>query len=141
MARIKRKGAYEYNLGWHQNASALVIPKVAEKVLIDGAPIRQTIEQWPDLHDFMLRTKVPRSSHLLWGDERVQNITRYLVTHGGRPLTKVMPPLKGKSEWRRIAVESGWSVQVCNNIKDAVDAAINFDYYVSETEKMCLSLS
>ena len=28
---VKRKGAYEYKLAWHQNASALVIPKVAER--------------------------------------------------------------------------------------------------------------
>lgn len=137
---VKRKGAYEYNLGWHQNASALVVPKVAEKVLVEGAPIRQTIEAWPDLMDFMLRTKVPRSSHLLWGDEKVQNVTRYLVTKDGKPLTKVMPPLKGKEEWRRIGIESGWNVTVCNRIEDAQGARINFDYYIQECEKLVLGL-
>lgn len=137
--KIKRKGCYEHDLGWHQNASALVIPKVAEKVLLDGAPIRQTVEQWPDLMDFMLRTKVPRSSHLLWGDERVQNTTRYYIAKDGRPLTKMMPPLKGKTEWRRIGVESGWNVQVCNDIRDAT-LPVDFDYYVREVEKIVLCL-
>ena len=32
----KRKGAYEWKVGWHQNAGGLVIPKVAEKVLVEG---------------------------------------------------------------------------------------------------------
>ena len=41
----KRKGAYEWKVGWHQNAGGLVIPKVAEKVLVEGAPIRQTVMQ------------------------------------------------------------------------------------------------
>ena len=53
----KRKGRYEYDLEWHQNHSALVVPKVAEKVLVEGAPIRETLEQWPDIMDFMIRVR------------------------------------------------------------------------------------
>ena len=136
----KRKGAYEWKAQWHQNAGGLVIPKVAEKVLVEGAPIRQTVEQWSDKMDFMLRTKVPRSSYLLWGDDRVQNTTRYYISKSGKPLTKVMPPLKNKTEWRRIGVESGWNVQVCNNIADAT-LPIDYDYYINEVEKLCLSLA
>lgn len=138
---VKRKGAYEYKVGWHQNAGGLVIPKVAEKVLTQGAPIRQTIEQWSDVMDFMLRTKVPRSSYLTWGDERIQNTSRYYIAKGGKSLFKWMPPLKGKTEWRKIGVESGWGVQVCNDIKDAGKLPIDFDYYVQETEKLCLALA
>jgi hypothetical protein len=141
----KRKGAYEYNMGWHQNAGGLVIAKVAEKVLVEGAPIRQTVEQWPDIMDFMLRTKVPRSSHL--GIERdgvtsqLQNTTRYYIAKGGGRLFKWMPPLAKKpGEWRKIGVESGWGVQVCNDINDAGKSPVDFDYYVQEVEKLCLSL-
>jgi hypothetical protein len=137
---VKRKGAYEWKTGWHQNAGGLVIPKVAEKVLVEGAPIRQTVENWPHLHDFMLRIKVPRSSYLQWGDHQAQNTTRYYVAKGGKPLTKWMPPLKGKTDWRKFAVESGWNVQVCNNIKD-VGLSVDFDYYVQEIEKLCLALA
>ena len=145
MARVKRKGAYEWDVQWHQNAGGLVIAKVAEKVLVEGAPIRETIEQWPDIMDFMLRTKVPRSSHL--GLEvdgvtvRLQNTTRYYIAKGGGRLFKWMPPLAKKpGEWRKIGVESGWGVQVCNDIKDAGKLPVNFDYYVKEVEKLCLSL-
>ena len=142
----KRKGAYEYNMGWHQNHGALVIAKVAEKVLVEGAPIRETVEQWPDIMDFMLRTKVPRSSHL--GLEvdgvttRLQNTTRYYIAKGGGRLFKWMPPLAKKpGEWRKIGVESGWGVQVCNDIKDAGKLPVDFDYYVREVEKLCLGLA
>jgi hypothetical protein len=142
----KRKGAYEYNMGWHQNAGGLVIAKVAEKVLVEGAPIRETVEQWPDIMDFMLRTKVPRSSHL--GLEvdgvttRLQNTTRYYIAKDGGRLFKWMPPLAKKpGEWRKIGVESGWGVQVCNDIKDAGKLPVDFDYYVREVEKLCLGLA
>jgi hypothetical protein len=144
---VKRKGAYEYKMAWHQNHSALVVPKVAEKVLVEGAPIRQTVEEWPDLMDFMLRAKVPRSSKLLWGEEQIQNTTRYLVAVEGAPLTKVMPPLKAKPDvWRRIGIESGWNVTVCNRIdRENYDhhhlrEMVNHDYYVSEVEKLVMGL-
>jgi len=142
----KRKGAYEYDMEWHQNAGGLVIAKVAEKVLVEGAPIRKTLEQWPDIMDFMLRTKVPRSSHLAieWDNQqpqKIQNITRYYICEGGGRLFKYMPPLKGKTEWRKIGVESGWGVQVCNDISDAGKLPVDFDYYVREVEKLCLGLA
>jgi hypothetical protein len=142
----KRKGAYEYKVGWHQNAGGLVVPKVAEKVLVEGAPIRETVEKWPEIMDFMLRTKVPRSSHLAieWDGQqpqKIQNITRYYIAEGGGRLFKYMPPLKGKTEWRKIGVESGWGVQVCNNINDAGKLPVDFDYYVREVEKLCLGLA
>lgn len=142
----KRKGAYEWKVGWHQNAGGLVIPKVAEKVLVDGAPIRQTVQQWPDIMDFMLRTKVPRSSYLAieWdgqAPQQLQNITRYYIAENGGRLFKYMPPLKGKTEWRKIGVESGWNVQPCNDIKDAGKLPVDFDYYVREIEKLCLGLA
>jgi hypothetical protein len=143
--KVKRKGAYEYDREWHQDHSALVVPKVAEKVLLDGAPIRETLEAWPDKYDFMLRVKVPRSSYLTIVHEgrqvQIQNTTRYLVTKTGGHLFKVMPPLKGKQDWRQIGVESGWCVTPCNDIAQARGAEIDFDFYVREIEKItnCLS--
>jgi DNA polymerase elongation subunit (family B) len=139
--KVKRKGAYEYEMDWHQNAGALVVPKVTEKVLTEGAPIRQTVEQWPEIMDFMLRAKVPRSSYLQWGEQQVQNISRYYVAKGGKTLTKWMPPLaKDPTKWRAIGIEAGWTVQVCNDIRDAV-LPIDFDYYVKEVEALCLGLA
>ena len=143
--KLKRKGAYEYDLEWHQNHSALVVPKAAEKVLVEGAPIRETIENWPDKYDFMLRAKVPRSSYLVIdygdGEKQIQNTTRYYVAKGGGRLYKWMPPLAKKpDQWRRIGVESGWGVCVCNDIKDAT-APVDFDYYIREVEKITLCLT
>jgi hypothetical protein len=145
MGRIKRKGCFEYDMDWSQNHGGLVIAKVAEKVLVEGAPIRETIENWPDIMDFMLRTKVPRSSHLAIERDgvtvRLQNITRYYIAKGGGHLLKWMPPLAKKpGEWRKIGVESGWGVQPCNDIRDAGKLPVDFDYYVREVEKLCLSL-
>ena len=141
--KVKRKGAYEYDIEMHQNASSLVIQKVAEQVLLHNAPIRETVVNWPDKMDFMLRVKVPRSSKLLGVkggvDYQLANMTRYYVAKDGYALVKQMPPLKGKTESRRIGVCSGWTVCVCNKIEHAV-APVDFEYYINEVEKLVLML-
>lgn len=144
--KIKRKGAYEYKTEWHQNASALVVPKVAEQVLVYNKPIRETVENWPDVMDFMIRVKVPRSSYLAIEHNgqasQLQNTTRYLITKSGGRLFKWMPPLKGKTEWRKIGVESGWNVTPWNNLENPPEQwDIDYDYYIREVEKICLILS
>jgi len=138
--KIKSKGAYLYDLEWHQNQSALIIAKTAEQVLVHGRSISECLTTNTDPMDFMLRVKVPRTSHLLWGEQRVQNTCRYYVSVGGESLTKVMPPLPKKPDhWRRIGVESGWTVCVCNDIRDAV-LPVNYEYYKTEVEKLTLAL-
>lgn len=96
--KVKRKGAYEYNVAWHQNHSALVVRKAVEEFLVRNVPIKEYILNHKDVYDFMLRTNIPKSSRLLieYDDyvEELQNITRYYISDSGGKLTKIMPPLK-----------------------------------------------
>lgn len=139
---VKRKGAYEYDIGWHQNHSALVTQKAACANIIDGTDIRDFIECHEDDWDFLLRTKVPRSSYLEgdWGlglTETFQNTSRYYIANDGPELVKVMPPLpKNPEKWRRMAVNKGWKVHVCNHFTGIDPDLINYDWYVAEAEKL-----
>jgi len=145
MVKVKRKGKYEYDLDWHQNHSALVVPKVAEKVLVEGYSIRETIEKWDNIYDFFMRIKVTRGSRLVaevegCDDIELERTQRYYVAKGGIQMVKIMPPLAKKPDvFRRIAVESGWKVCPCNDINHAT-LPIDFNYYIQETEKLCLSV-
>lgn len=144
--KLKRKGAYEYridkpgskgNLGWHQNHSALIIPMAAEAALVHGIPVRQFILQHVNIFDFMLRTKVPRSSRLMLGDRQVQNICRYYISKTGGALIKIMPPLaKSPDKERQIGINVGWLATECNDIQQADGRTINYDYYIQEAEKL-----
>ena len=138
---VKRKGTYEHDIDWHQNGSSLVVKKVAEQCLLHGASISESVKNWSDEYDFMLRTKVPRSGFLALGEEQIQNVTRYYVAEGGEYLWKWLPPLKGKIGWRKFAINSGWGVQVCNDINDFGKLPINYDFYINEVEKIVLGLS
>ena len=179
---LKRKGAYEYKLGWHQNHSALVVPKAAEAALVHGTDVREFIRGVAhEIHDFFLRTKVPRSSSLEWGGEVISNIARYYISTEGKPLEKVMPPVgpvgeykrankltdayfnsvmaeigqgvwderihtKNKSmyEIRRTGINTGWTVNVCNNLDSLLvppDGGspmwdLNHEWYIKEAEKL-----
>jgi len=148
--KLKRKGAYEHgiekpggknNLGWHQNHSALVIQKAAEAALIRGENIETFIYHHPDVMDFMLRTKVPRSSRLVMVgpdgiDRPLQNITRYFISREGGSLVKIMNPLKGKTVDRRIGINVGWKVTPLNEIRYDIAGEIDYRYYISEARKL-----
>lgn len=144
--KVKRKGAYQYEeLGWHQNQSALVVPMAAEAYMIHGVDLRDFIQKQLNdgcIFDFMLRTKVPRSSRLvLVGEDGVdkeqQRICRYYPCKKGESLVKIMPPLPDGEGDRRISIESQWKVKVCNDMKD-FDGDIDLDYYVEEAEKLVI---
>lgn len=139
--KLKKKGAYEYKLQWHQNHSALIVPKAAEAALVRGEDIRTFIENHGDVMDFMLRTKVPRSSRLVWVDYHgvdhpQQNVSRYYVSVLGGSLFKVMPPLKGKTEDRRIGIHTGWKTTVANRVEEIDPDSIEYDFYCQEARKL-----
>ncbi|EGC6279346.1 hypothetical protein H9U83_004355 [Salmonella enterica] len=154
--KVKRKGAYCHttktdanpngDLGWHQNHSMQVVAKAAEAALVHGKDIRDFITSHDDIHDFMMVTKVPRNSKLMWGDQQVQNITRYYVSTDGAPLTKVMPPLAKalkldpNAPERRIAVCKGWLATECNDMKRFNLTTLNYDFYIKEAEKLVAPL-
>ena len=146
--KVKRKGAYchSVDLGWHQNHSMQVVAKAAEAALVHNKDIRDFITSHEDIHDFMLVTKVPRNSKLLWGDKQVQNITRYYVSTDGAPLTKVMPPLAKSLKLnpdapeRRMSVCKGWLTTECNDMKRFNRATLNYDFYIKEAEKLVAPL-
>ncbi len=143
---IKRKGAFAHDLEWHQNQSALVVPKVAEQVLLNGADARTLITNWPDKMDFLLRTKVPRSALLLTreGDVGVshQRVSRYYIAKGGPSLIKAMQPLKGQTGPRYFDQHVGRGVQMCNDLSDMdTGLPIDHDYYVNEVNKLTKGLT
>ena len=146
---VKRKGAYQYeNLGWHQNQSALVVQKAVEAAMVHGQDLREFIENHAkvDIMDCMLRTKVDRSSKLVLEytkedgttyDIEQQRICRYYPSKKGGKLVKIMKPLEGSEDYRRLGIDTAWNIKTCNNMDD-FDGDIDFDYYVAEAEKLLI---
>lgn len=147
--KIKLKGAYVADeLGWHQNHSAKVIQMAASSEMLDGIPVEEFIRNHKNKYDFLLRTKVPRSSSLVlltqiddegleFEETKLQNICRYYACKEGGKLVKVMPPLEGSTEFRRIGIDTEWNVKTCNNI-EAFRWDVDYDYYITEAKKLVI---
>ena len=122
--KVKLKGAYVSDeLGWHQNHSAKVIQMAAVTEMLEGVPVEEFIRNHKNKYDFLLRTKVPRSSSLVlltplddegleFEETKLQNICRYYACKEGGKLVKVMPPLEGSTDFRRIGIDTDWNVKV-----------------------------
>jgi len=136
--KIKRKGAYEYVTQWHQDPSALIVAKAAECEIVHGIPAADVINNHTDGMDFMMRAKVPRSSRIETTDgQTLQNTLRYTIAKYGPSLVKVMPPLAKKpGVERRISIIAGWSVQVCNHLRDFDWNNLDRLYYVKEAQAL-----
>lgn len=153
---VKHKGAYVFGknkndegsyrndeLDWHKNQSALVVKQAASHELLGKGCAEDYIRKHDDPFDFMLRTKVPRSSRLVLfneetGEEKpLQNICRYYPSKVGGKLVKLMPALPGKEAEgdRRLSIDQKWNVTPCNDM-DEFSWGIDYDYYVEEAKKL-----
>ena len=138
---IKHKGQYVYKgLGWHQNHSALVVPMAVEHEVLGKGSVEDFIMNHKDPYDFLLSTKVPRSSRLVLVSEcgldiDLQNICRYYPSTTKGKLVKIMPPLEEGGDERRLGIMTEWDVKVCNDMKDFT-WEINYNYYISEALKL-----
>lgn len=144
--KIKRKGAYQYeDLGYHQNQGGLVIPMAAEAHMLHGKDIEEFLRDHQNKYDFLLRTKVPRSSRLVLRYEDgtevdQQNICRYYPSAQGGKLIKIMPPLPDKEsqEDRELSIDAAWNVKTCNNIDAFSFNDVDYDYYIEEAMKLVI---
>jgi len=140
---VKHKGAYVFEkLEWHKNQSALVVKMAASHELLGKGKAEDFIRSHDDPYDFMLRTKVPRTSSLVLVQEDgsevdLQNICRYYPSDEGGKLIKIMPALEGKESEgpRRLGIDAKWNVTPCNNMDD-FSWGINYDYYIEEAQKL-----
>lgn len=99
----KRKGAYEYKKAWRQDHSALIVPKAAEVAMLDDCDPEHFIQNHDDPWDFMLFRK--GRMELKRGEQLPKNIRYYISTDGDGLLMRY-PPLKGKTDLRRIGVHA-----------------------------------
>lgn len=138
--KVKRKNAYLIAPEWHQDHSSLVIPKAVSAFVLDGVPVHEFINQHTDPFDFMRHIKVPKNSKLMWGDQQIQNASRYYISLSGHPMVKIMPPLAGRTDPRSIGVDKGWLTRPCNRIEDFEFFSLNRRFYITEAEKLVAGL-
>lgn len=123
----KRKGAYDWEMlsgsiggqkAWNRDFSHLVVPKAAEAALIDDIDPADFIEHHPEPYDFLLRQRVKGGDRLMHGPDDLGKLARYYIAHTGHGLTKIMKPLKGKTEDRRQGIHAEGLAEAVGGRKD-----------------------
>lgn len=75
------------------------------------------------------------------GGEWLQKLTRYYIALDGAPLQmvyKAAPQSKMRRKERIIGQNVGWNVAICDNIDDFNPSNINYEWYISEAEKLVI---
>ena len=118
----------------------MVIAKAVESYFIHGVDYEEFIRLHRDKYDFLLRTKVPRSSNLVLVVDGIdvvqQNICRYYPSKEGGKLVKLMPPLEDEGSIRRLGIDTDYDVKICNDIKNFSWSDVNYTYYINEAKKL-----
>jgi hypothetical protein len=96
--RLKRKGAYLTDRAWHQDPSALVVPKLAEAALVHGADVESAAWCHADPFDFMHRGRAQGGDVHRLGTHDMPRTFRYFLARDGEPLTVRRPPPAGKAQ-------------------------------------------
>lgn len=143
--KVKAKGAYNWmelytgssdGVVWNKNHSNVISQMAACAYLLDGTPIEETITKHRNIYDFFLCTNVSHGSRLYWGNREIQRNTRYVASRSGEELVKVMPPLPKKPDVeRRIAINKGQKVQICNTVTRKWPD-IDYYFYIFEAEQL-----
>jgi hypothetical protein len=124
--KIKRKGQYDYELEWHKDHSALIIPMAVSAHFIKGRNINNFIKLHKNDMDFMFRTKLPKGHILKYGGEQIQNVSRYYISTDGYTLEKVMPPhgIVGKYK-RKNSITDSFYEKISEEVGDNWDERIH----------------
>lgn len=109
--KMKRKGTYwfpeswkdydEAAGAWHKDLSMMIVPRVAEQVMLHGYDPLFLLKNSFDKFDFMIREKIKGQQVGRIGDKVTQKTLRYYVSTKGEPLTVTRPAAGPKGEFKR----------------------------------------
>lgn len=174
--KVKCKGAFEYQFGidggkpgardgWHKNHTTKIVARAAEAFIVQGVPIRETVDACTDPFDFMHTLKIQRTDRVMLGGAledyedtaskpdakgkypkrkrhaggvEQQRTGRYYIVHaGGKPLWKIMKPLaKLPHHERPQAIEKGHAVRMCNDLHDFDWSLLDRAEYADRAKKL-----
>lgn len=138
---IKLKGCFEIDKEFHKDPSMRIVPIALKEYFVNNIPIEDTIKNHQNIYDFCLRLKtnskttpyykyLDKSNKIVL--QKLDRTTRYYISNSGGILIKEF------DKTRQSGVNIGYSVTLFNNYikKDIKDYNINYNFYISEANKI-----
>lgn len=143
--KLKFKGDFEIDKEVNKDPSMKIRAIALKEYFINNKPVKETIENHTNIFDFCKRFKTSKGwkaikystdgTNLI--KEKLQKNIRYYISKNGDKLTK-----ENINDGRSIDVEAKAGITTFNKYikKDIKDYNIDYSYYISETNKIILSI-
>ena len=134
---IEKRGMFRTEPVLGKGLAPAVIPKAVINYFLTKQPVSEFIRQQTDIHDFLMSQRTDKKFKVRHGDRFVQRINRYYASTNGYSLYKV--DKDGKEE--NMLTKSG--VTILNKMDDLpiTERHVNYNYYISEANKIIADLS
>ena len=134
---IEKRGMFRIEPVLGKGLAPTVIPKAVINYFLTKQPVSEFIRQQTDIHDFLMSQRTDKKFKVRHGNRFVQRINRYYASTNGYSLYKV--DKDGKEE--NMLTKSG--VTILNKMDDLpiTERHINYNYYISEANKIIADLS
>ena len=134
---IEKRGMFRTEPVLGKGLAPTVIPKAVINYFLTKQSVSEFIRQQTDIHDFLMSQRTDKKFKVRHGDRFVQRINRYYASTNGYSLYKV--DKDGKEE--NMLTKSG--VTILNKMDDLpiTERHINYNYYISEANKIIADLS
>lgn len=146
---IKLKGCFEVEQDMHKDCSFRIIPLALREYVVNGIPIKQTIESHKKIWEFLGRVKFQKNmvgklsslNNGVFEDVETQKVTRYFISKNGKPFRKVIQDRDAEGniiKERVSALQKNFKITELNIVIDenASSYPINFRFYEKECEKI-----
>lgn len=134
---IEKRGMFRIEPVLGKGLAPTVIPKAVINYFLTKQSVSEFIRQQTDIHDFLMSQRTDKKFKVRHGNRFVQRINRYYASTNGYSLYKV--DKDGKEE--NMLTKSG--VTILNKMDDLpiTERHINYNYYISEANKIIADLS
>lgn len=137
---VEEKGMFITTTKLGKGLSPVVIPKAVINYFLTKEPVSSYIKRQTDIKDFLMAQRVDKKFKVEYNNKYIQRINRYYASTNGCYLYKVKDEGDSK-QYFNMLTKSG--VTMLNTFDDIPieDRHINYNYYISEANKIIEELS
>ena len=137
---VEEKGMFITTTKLGKGLSPVVIPKAIINYFLTKEPVSSYIKRQTDIKDFLMAQRVDKKFKIEYNNKYIQRINRYYSSTNGCYLYKIKDE-GGDKQYFNMLTKSG--VTILNTFDDTPieDRHINYNYYISEANKIIEELS
>ena len=137
---VEEKGMFITTTKLGKGLSPVVIPKAIINYFLTKEPVSSYIKRQTDIKDFLMAQRVDKKFKIEYNNKYIQRINRYYASTNGCYLYKVKDE-GGDKQYFNMLTKSGVTILNTFDNTPIEDRHINYNYYISEANKIIEELS